>query len=221
VIRFVFRWAFRLLLLAIVLAVAAVLLKDTVARNLAEQRIRRETGFDAKIGKLELSLFAPVIRLENLILYNPAEFGGSAMMDVPDLHLEYDRGKLALGRLHLKLLRLNLRELHIVESHAGRTNLIDLLHKVAPDALGDSGKTNHNDNFAGIDMLNLSIGKVRYTNLRLPRRNQEINLALRNEIIPNVRSEQDLADILFKILLRAGITIYWDHKNFPPSSRPI
>jgi hypothetical protein len=211
VIKFVFRWAFRLLVLAIVLAVAAVLLKDTVARSLAEQRIRRETGFDAKIGKVEFNLFAPTIRFENCVVYNPAEFGGSPMLDVPDLHVEYKREQLALGRLQLKLLRLNMRELHIVENAAGRTNIIDFLHKVAPEALGDkSSGSRRTYTFSGVDLLNLTVGKVRYSNLRFPRRNQEVEVALRNEMVANVRSEEDLVGILFKVLLRAGITIYWN-----------
>jgi hypothetical protein len=198
--------------LAIVLAVAAVLLKDTAARALAEQRIRRETGLDARIGKLEFSLLEPKMRFENLVLYNPAEFGGSAFIDVPEMHLEYYRDALAYGRTRLKLLRLNVRELNIVESAAGRTNLVDLLHRVAPETLDRSGKTNSSGAFQGIDMLNLTVGKVRYTNLRLPKRNQEMEVNLRNEIVQNVRTEQDLAAILFKVLLRAGITVYLDPK---------
>lgn len=219
-IKFVFRWAFRLLVLAIVLAVAAVLLKDTAARALAEQKIRRETGFDARIGKLEFSLLEPKIRLENLVLYNPAEFGGSPFLDVPELGLEYYRNEIAYGRTRLKLLRLNLRELHIVESAAGRTNIIDVLHRVAPDALARNARTNGSDSFGGVDLLNLTIGKVRYTNLRVPNRNQEIDVNLRNEIVQNVRTEQDMAAILFRVLLRAGITVYTDSKPVP-AARPV
>lgn len=217
-IKFVFRWAFRLLVLAIVLAVAAVLLKDTAARALAEQRLRQETGLEARIGKLEFSLLEPKMRLENVVLYNPAEFGGSPFLDVPEMHVEYHRNELAYGRTRLKLLRLTVRELNIVESAAGRTNLVDVLNRVAPRSLSRNGKTN--EAFAGVDMLNLSVGKVRYTNLRLPKRNQEADVNLRNEIVQNIRTEQDLAAILFKVLLRAGITIYFDAKP-PLATAPV
>ena len=211
-IKFAFRWAFRLLIVAIVLVIGLLLLKDTIAKNVAEQRIRRETGFDAKIGKLEVGLLSPKINIENFVLYNPAEFGGSPFLSVPDLHIEYSPDELAFRRLRLKLLRLDLKELNIVEGMNGRTNIIDLLGHVSPQVVGSStAKTNQDVQFSGIDMLNLSVGTVRYVNLRRPQRNQEINLALKNEIVQNVRSEQDMAGILFKILLRAGITIYLDH----------
>ena len=104
-IKFAFRWAFRLLIVAIVLVIGLLLLKDTIAKNLAEQRIRRETGFDAKIGKLEVGLLSPKINIENFVLYNPAEFGGSPFLSVPDLHIEYNPDELAFRRLRLLDLR--------------------------------------------------------------------------------------------------------------------
>ena len=63
-IKFVFRWAFRLVLLAVVLAIGLLLLKDKIARNLVEERIRKDTGFEAKLGKLEFSLFSPRVTVE-------------------------------------------------------------------------------------------------------------------------------------------------------------
>jgi hypothetical protein len=216
VIKFVFRWAFRLVLLAIVLAVALVLLKDTLARGYAEAQIRRETGFDAKIGKLQVSLFSPTITIENFVLYNPAEFGGSAFLDVPELHLEYNRNELAFQRFHLKLLRLNVREMNIVQDMQGRTNIVELMQRVSDDPEMKKHRDKQEYTFTGVDMLNLTLGKIRFTNLRIPARNHEIDLALQNEIVPNVRSEQDLAGIFFKVLLRAGITIYLDHKEHRP-----
>ena len=79
-IRFVFRWAFRFVLLAVVLAIGLLLLKDSMARGVAEQRIRQQTGFEAKIGKLELGVLAPTLKLENFVLYNPATFSRKSLM---------------------------------------------------------------------------------------------------------------------------------------------
>lgn len=214
-IKFVFRWAFRLVLLAVVLAIGLLLLKDNIARNLTEERIRRETGFDAKIGKLEFSMLSPRVTLENVVIYNPAEFGGSIFLNIPDLHFEYSRKQLALGKIHLSLLRIHLSEFHIVENQHGRTNLVDVLHKVAPELLGSPARPGDRYTFAGIDTLNLSLDEVRYTNLRIPKRNQEVKLALKNDLTQNVRTEQDVAGILFKVLLRAGITIYADQSPAP------
>lgn len=214
-IKFVFRWAFRLVLLAVVLVIGLLLLKDKIARNMVEERIRADTGFEAKLGKLEFSLFSPRVTVENLVIHNPAEFGGSVFLNAPDVHFEYDRSKLALGKVHLKLLRLHLVELHIVEGLNGRTNLIDVLQKVAPELLPGGGTKGAGYSFGGIDTLNLSLDEVRYSNLRLPQRNQVVKLGLKNDLSYNVKSEQDVAGVLFKVLFRAGITIYADAMRGP------
>ena len=199
-------------MLAIVLGIGLLLLKDNIARNLTEERVRRETGFDARIGKLEFSLFSSRASLENVVVYNPAEYGGSVFLDIPHLHMEYDRKRLAVGKLHLNLVRMHLREFHIVESQHGRTNLVDILHKTAPELVGAAKASGDGYVFDGIETLNLSVDTVRYTNLRLPKRNQVSKVNLKNDLTQNLLTEQDLTAILFKVLLRAGIPIYPDSK---------
>ena len=104
VIRFFVRWLFRLFILLVVFTVALILLKDMLVKGLVENQIRARSGMEVKIGNLELGLLAPILSVENFTLYNPAEFGGSAFVDVPDLHLEYEPGALAAVDDHPALL---------------------------------------------------------------------------------------------------------------------
>jgi hypothetical protein len=204
VIKFVFRWAFRLILLAIVLVVALLLLKDTLARSFAERLIRQNTGFEVKIGKLQLGLFEPRVNVENLVLYNPPEFGGAPFLDAPDIRFDYVPGKLALRKIHFTFLRLDIREINIVESK-GRTNMLEALPSPSP---GQSTPYT----FTGADLLNLSIERVRYSDLDRPKRRQDISLALENHIVRNIRSREEFVNLLLKHLFRAGITIYVDDR---------
>jgi uncharacterized protein involved in outer membrane biogenesis len=198
------------LLLAVVLVIGLLLLKDNLARSFAEQRIHRETGFDVKIGKLELGLLTPKVTIENLVLYNPPEFGGSKLIDAPEVHFEYNPKELALRRVHLNFLRLRVNELNIVQSK-DRTNIVELLHgSRAGSAKGVGSEKPSGCSFTGIDLMNLSVGKVRYLHLQRPKRNQEIQLALENHLVHNIRSEEDFTNVLLKLLFRAGITIYVD-----------
>lgn len=214
-IKFIFRWAFRFLILTIVVVVALLLLKDEIIRSIAERQIRKSTGMEVKIGAMRTSLTRPVFSLENFVLYNTADFGGGAFLDVPDLHLEFYPDATRNGQLKFKVVRMNVRELNIVESRDGRTNITSVA--AALEKLG-SGKTKSDSfEFKGIDTLNLSVGKVRYISLRQPQHNQEMNLALQGEIVQNVRSWNDMAGILFKVLLRAGVTIFLDQP--PPPAR--
>ena len=210
-IKFAFRWAFRLLILAIVLGIGVVLLKDTLVKEFTQRRIQKETGLQVRIGAMQTALFSSTVSIQNLVIYNPAEFGGGPFLDIPDLHLEYDYSSVAGEGFKLKLLRLDVKELHIVENNAGQTNIVTILQKVAPNLLkeDDQGQGGPGG-FGGIDMLNLSVGKVRYTNLRNPRRDQEVNLRMRNAIIQNIRTGHDLTGVFLKVLVQAGITIYFD-----------
>ena len=53
-----FRWLFRLLILAIVLLVALVLLKDIIIKAVVEARLREATGMSVTIERLELGLMS-------------------------------------------------------------------------------------------------------------------------------------------------------------------
>src|SRR4051794_7978843 len=87
VIKRLFRWALYLFIIFIVLVVAGVLLLDRIAREIAESRIRAETGMGVKIGKLSIGLLTPTVTIENFKMYNTAEFGGSQCLDIPELHV--------------------------------------------------------------------------------------------------------------------------------------
>lgn len=215
-IKFVARWVFRSIILGIVLLVALILLRDQILRSILERKLRASTGADVKLGSVQTGLMNPTITIENLVLYNTPEFGGGPFLDVPELHLEYAADARGRGDLKFKVVRLNLRELSIVESLRGTTNLVDMTASL--EKTQRPGDTNAILQFHGIDTLNLSVGQIRYINMRRPARNQNFNLALRNEIVQNVRTWNDMASLVFKILLRAGITIYLDN-NLPQASR--
>ena len=207
-IKFVFRWAFRLLLLAIVAGIGLLLLKDILVKEIAQKRLQRETGLQVRIGAMQTALLSSTVSIQNLVIYNPADFGGGPLLDIPDLHLEYAYGSSTNPGMKLKLLRLDIRELNIIQNNLGETNIITILDKVAPDILRKSSGGQKHDSFGGIDMLNLSVGKVRYIHLAHPKRNQEIELAMRHAIVQNIRTQDDLAGVFLKVLVRAGISIY-------------
>lgn len=198
--KWLFKWIFRLVLLLIALIVALVLFKDAILKTLVERQIRAQTGMDVKIGKLSAGILSPVVNIKNFKLYNPPEFGGTPFLDIPELHAEYDRGALAGRRLHLTLLRLNLAELNVVKNDAGRTNLAGVRWKTPSRGAGRRDELQ----FPIIDVLNLSIGKTRFMDLKNPRHNREYHPNLQNQIFKNVQSADDLNGILFMIWLRSG-----------------
>ena len=205
-VKRLFKWLLRLIFVVVVLVILVFAFKDSMLRIAAEHRIRAQTGMDVKIGKFSSGIFSPVVTIENLKIYNTAEFGGTPFLNIPELHIELDSLALAQRKLRITLVRLNLAELDIVKNEAGQTNIFRIKNKVEGGgskknglqaALGDF-------QFDGIDVLNLSLGKAKFIDLKDAKNNREIRVDLQNQIFKNVKSDADVYGILFLVWLRSG-----------------
>lgn len=194
------KWLFILVLVAVAIVVGVLLSKDAILKAAVEQQIRAQTGMDARIGRLSLGLLSPVVTIENLTLHNTAEFGGTPFLDVRELHLEYDREALAQRKLKITLLRLNLEELTVVRNPNGTTNIAALNTPAAKKPAKLAGDIE----FKGVDVLNLSLGKVQLIDLKEPRNNRIRNVNLQNQVFRDVRSPGDLGGVLFLLWMRSG-----------------
>jgi hypothetical protein len=206
--KWLFKWIFRLAILIVVLVVLLIAFKDSIWTALAEHRIRSETGLEARIGKLSTGILSPVVTIEDLKLYNTAEFGGTLFLEVPELHIEVDSLAFAQRKLKMKLVRFNLATINIVRNEAGLTNILVLVEsekKQREKKKKDSVQRLLGDlEFDGIDVLNLSLGKATFTDLGNPKNNTEIAVNMENQLFRNVKSEGDAYGILFMIWLRSG-----------------
>jgi hypothetical protein len=120
-------------------------------------------------------------------------------VDMPELHVEYNRGAVFQGDLHLRLLRLNLTEVNIVESKAGQKNLEMLTALQKERAQG----TQRGLDFTGIDTLNLTIGTLRHMDMNKPNRKPAvINVDFKNRILTDVKSGSDLTGVLTEVALK-------------------
>src|SRR5688572_4010909 len=197
-----FKWLFRLSFLLVLLIVALVLGKDALLKAATERQIRAQTGMDVKIGRLSAGIFSPVVTIENFRLYNTPEFGGTPFLDIPELHVEYDRVALTRRKLHITLLRFHLAELIIVKNETGRTNIVSMMNHNGPQRPGNQSRADVE--FTGVDVLNLSLGKVRLLDLKDRKKSGELYIGLRDQVFRNVKSENDLLGVLFVIWLRSG-----------------
>jgi hypothetical protein len=210
VIKFIFKWTLRLFILAVVLVVVFLLSLDSIFRVVIQHNIRAQTGMDAEIGKFYFGLTRPVVEIKDLQLYNSAEFGGTPFLNIPEIHVEYDRAALAKNQIHITLLRFNLGELDIVKNEAGQTNIFAL-------GLAVPGKTNlakskpleefkkqTGRDFTGIDVLNVSIGTAKYIDLAYQKNNREQKFGIENQVIKNVQTPADLAGLAVLVALRGG-----------------
>jgi uncharacterized protein involved in outer membrane biogenesis len=194
------KWLFILLLVAVALVVGLLLSKDAILKATVEQQIRAQTGMDVNIGRLSLGLLSPIVSIENLTLRNTPEFGGTPFLDIRELHLEYDRDALAQRKLKVTLLRLNLEELTVVRNSNGTTNISALNGPTPTKPTRLAGDIE----FRGVDVLNLSLGKIQLIDLKEPRNNRIRNVNLQNQVFHNVRTPGDLYGVLVLLWMRSG-----------------
>lgn len=207
-----FKWAFGLVVLAVVLVVIFFLSLDSVLRMLIEHNIRAQTGMRAEIGQFHLGLIEPVVEIKNLQLYNTAAFGDTPFLSIPEIHVEYDRAALKKNAIHITLLRFNLGELDVVKSADGQTNILSLGVQLPAQstAAGSAGpdlaqiKKQTGLDFKGIDSLNVSVGSFKYLDLQNQSNNLEQKIGIDNCVITNISSAADLTGLGLLVALRSG-----------------
>ena len=205
--KWIFKWLVRLVILAIILIVVFFLSLDTIVRLIMENRIRAQTGMGAEIGKFTLGLAEPTITIKNFKLFNPPNFGGTLFIDIPEIHVEYDRAAIAKRELHVTLLRFNLGELDIVKNDAGQTNIFAIATLPSVKKSGGGEKSFAQETgyaFTGIDVLNVSVGTAKFIDLKDQRNNREQKIGLENLIMKNVKTTTDLAGLALLVALRGG-----------------
>jgi hypothetical protein len=219
-IKWIFKWLLRLFILAVVLVVIFFLSLNSILRVLIEHNIRKQTGMDAEIGRFQLGLLEPTITIQNLKIYNPPSFGGTPFLEIPEIHVEYDRTAIAQRELHFTLVRFNLGELDIVKNAAGQTNIFSIGLAIPKNPSGngtklkDEFKRQTNLEFTGIDALNVSVGTLKYIDLKDQRNNRTQKVDVENQVVPNVKTPADLTGLAFLIGLRSGdfFTLFVDPK---------
>jgi len=229
-IKWFFKWTFRLFLVAAGLAIGAavvfLLTYNLILRNTIQHQIRAQTGMDAEIRSFKLAIMAPRVEIQNAKIYNAPAFGGAPFLDIPEIHIEYDRAAFLKKEIHITLMRFNLAELDIVKNQAGQTNIFAFGTKLPAKKSGSANvlnfKTQTGYNFKGIDTLNVSIGKVKFIDLTDSRNNREQIIGIDNLVMQNVKSPNDLAGLAVLVDLRSNH--FFDSmigsKNFKAGNSP-
>ncbi len=210
----IFKWLIGLFLAAVALVVIAVIVLalsyNSILRAVIERQIRAQTGMDVEIGSMKIALISPTVEIQNIKIHNSRDFGGTPFLNIPEIHVEYDRAALARRELHLTLVRFNLGELDIVKNQAGQTNIFLPAIKLPAQKSGTTGnpladfKKQSGYDFTGIDMLNVSIGKVKYIDLNNQQNNREQVIGIEEQVIPHVKSQTDLFGLAAEIALRSN-----------------
>jgi len=206
-------WFFKILwwltFMAIALVVIVTINHEWIVKELVERQIRVATRFEPEIGDVSSGVLVPNVTFGNFRLYNTAAFGGTPFLDMPELHIEYDRAALRRHEIHIRFMRVNVREMDVVKNESGATNIMSIADMLAPRKSG-GGRMVASLNgykFTGIDLLNLSIGVVKFVDLNDQRRNRRATIGLENLIYTNVVSPANLPGLSGQLWLRGAFMV--------------
>jgi hypothetical protein len=201
--RRLIRWLLRIVLLVVLLLAALVLFRNPILRELAERQIREETGMETVIGRVRIAMKTASIRLDNVRLISPPEFGGQLFIDLPDVYIEYDPVALMFRRLRFQRVLFRLDELRVVRDPHGRTNLESLLHRVK-SANWNHRLTGRGLTFQGVDAVGFSVGRFRYYDVRDPLRHEETFIGVRGISVLKPRDIQEILDEMGALAQQRG-----------------
>ncbi len=192
------KWLLIVTLVIVAVAVGLVLSRDKIAKSAMEQQIRAQTGMDVKIGKLSTKLLSPIATIQNLTLYNTADFGGTPFLHIREMHIEFDREALAHRELHFKLLKLNIGEMAVVKNDLGQTNIVNMM--AAAKLKPPTGAVE----FKGIEVANFSIAKISYLDLKNQRNNRQTTVNLQNQVFRNLNTAGDFSSALVQLWMKSS-----------------
>jgi hypothetical protein len=200
-----FLWWFTFVVIALIILAFAY--RGWMIKQVVAKEVHDVLGLGAEADSLSVGILEPKVTAGNLKLFNSAEFGGTLFMDMPEFHVEYDTSALKRHEIHITLLRVNIKELDVVKSSSGTTNLASILNTIAPLSPNGGGRKFTPLNgytFTGIDVLNFSLGTAKFVDLKDQKRNCTVNINLQNVIVKNVITSADLQGLKGQISGKGG-----------------
>ncbi len=207
----IWRWALITCLALALVLTGGFLGRDKIFKIALEKELTRAWGSPTQVDRVESAWGSSGVRLHHVTIYNSPEFGGSKFIDIPEADVDCDWFQLASHKFHFKSLRIRIAELHIVQNAAGKDNVTQLLLGLLSD--GQSGKHHRSRSdrpFQGIDRLELTIERIRWTDLKSPASSEVRILKHQTESRTNVIANEDFMAILLSLALRNGITFEGD-----------
>ena len=145
-----------------VLLAALVLARNMIAKIAVSVGVKSITGLGLNINTMNVGIPNTVIDIEGMKLLNPPGFKDTIMVDIPEIYVNYDLRAFLKKNVHLKELKIDLKEFVVVKNEGGKLNLDSLkaVRAGAEEKASQEKKEKAQPPGFKIDVLKLKIGKV-------------------------------------------------------------
>lgn len=148
----------------LVVLITLSIFKDLIIKVAVEKGVERAAGLKIDIGSLNLGIFKSVVHIKGLKVYNPSQFKDRLMADMPEVYVDYDLPTIFGNNIHLRDLRIELKEFGVVKNENGELNLNSLkIVEAKKEGMKPEDKGGKAPGVQ-IDNLRLKIGKAVYKN---------------------------------------------------------
>lgn len=130
--------------------------RDILLKNVITVVAGNVTGAPTHIGWMSLSIMRQSVKISDFKMYSPKGFPPDAMVDMPLMRVSWDIFSIARGKLHLRELELDLKEVVLVKNKDGALNVESL--KIAGP--GQKGQRPSRQMSMQMDLVQLNIGRV-------------------------------------------------------------
>jgi len=204
----------------ITLLVVGLLSFDWIVKRTIQSRVNASGVAEVEIGSLNIGLLRPHLEVRNLNVFGQSQFGGVQILDLPELRVEYDRDAFKAQELKLRLLRIRLNELTLVDGFAGGdTNMFQRLQGYSELIVAYTNRlsevTNRldlasaqrigNATFTGLDRLELTVGRVRFLDMKDPLSEKVATLNINRRVMTNITDLSGMAPLAMELLVRTTL----------------
>ncbi|MFA5144534.1 MAG: hypothetical protein WC723_00785 [Candidatus Omnitrophota bacterium] len=148
----------KIIVLAVILLFGFCLVRDFLIKSLVGTIATSVTGAPTNVGGLSLSIIRQSVKISNLKMYNPKGFPKDVLVDIPRMGATCNIGAFITGKIHLRQLNLEIKEIGLVKNKEGKLNVDSL--KISAEKSGGKEKKPAKELSMRIDIVTLGMGRV-------------------------------------------------------------
>jgi len=149
--------------LALVFTVSA---RNVLARFMLIKGVKTAVGLGMSIKNIDIGILKTSVNINDLKIFGPPGFNEKIMADLPQIYMDYQPGALFKGEVHLKKLKLELKEFIVEKNQQGSLNVNSIKglknKKTANNGQPPQHAAPKSNLRIKIDSLELKVGTVIY-----------------------------------------------------------
>jgi len=205
----------KIIVLVVVIILGFSLFRDVLLKSLIGTVATGVTGAPTQIGGFSLSLLKQTVKISDFKMYNPAGFPRDILVDIPKIAVSFNAAALLKGKVHVKQVDFELKEVGMVKNKEGKLNVdsLKVIEEQKAETAEKEKKKPAKEMAIQIDLANLAIGRIVSKDYSVEGppaiKVYDVNL---NKSYKNITSVQQLAALIGSEPLKAagiqGLKVY-------------